>query len=110
MKGNERVIAQAIYLAPGQMKAVQVEDTKILLVRLTNGDYTAVGAICPHAGAALEQGLLCDQRILCPWHKSVFDIRTGELLEPPLSRLNETSRQPPFLSWCASTRVRVRTA
>ena len=83
MSGKEQVVGQVDDLAPGQMKTVQIGKTKILLVRTPTGDFYALGSTCPHAGAELEKGLLCEERIVCPWHKSVFDIRTGEVLEPP---------------------------
>jgi nitrite reductase/ring-hydroxylating ferredoxin subunit len=92
MKSNERVIAQANYLAPGQMKAVQVEDTKILLARLTNGDFRAVGAACPHAGAALEQGC-CAKSELCALGINQFLI----------SGLANSSNRPPWMI-CHNTR------
>ncbi len=38
---------------------------------------------CPHAGAPLEQGALCGDRLVCPWHKAVFALDGGALLEPP---------------------------
>src|SRR5215467_83974 len=83
MSGKEQVVGKVDDLAPGQMKTVQIGKAKVLLIRMLSGDYCALGANCPHAGAELEKGLLCEERIVCPWHKSVFNVRTGEVLEPP---------------------------
>ena len=57
-------------------------DDPIVLVR--RGDTVrAFAGTCPHAGAPLEQGALCGKRLVCPWHKAVFALEDGALLEPP---------------------------
>jgi NADPH-dependent 2,4-dienoyl-CoA reductase/sulfur reductase-like enzyme/nitrite reductase/ring-hydroxylating ferredoxin subunit len=61
---------------------VEVDGQKILIVR--DGDAVrAYSAVCPHAGAPLEEGALCNGRIVCPWHKGAFRIADGALMEPP---------------------------
>jgi len=61
---------------------VSIADTPVLLVR--QGDKVhAFSADCPHAGAPLEQGAICNGRIVCPWHKGTFAIADGSLIEPP---------------------------
>jgi apoptosis-inducing factor 3 len=64
------------------MRPVEVEGAKILLIR-DGQTVHAIGATCPHAGGPLEQGVRSGHRIVCPWHKATFCIRTGALLEPP---------------------------
>lgn len=66
---------------------VEIGEEKILLVR--DGDAVrAYSAICPHAGGPLEEGAVCNGRIVCPWHKGTFRVSDGALLEPPpLDRL-----------------------
>ena len=69
-------------LEPGKSRAVEIGDTRILLVR--EGDAVrAFSATCPHAGAPLDEGAVCDGRIVCPWHKAMFSVTDGALLEPP---------------------------
>src|SRR6266702_17748 len=69
-------------LADNGMKRVEVNGTPILLIR--HGDAVhAFSADCPHAGAPLEEGALCNGRIVCPWHKGTFAIADGSLIEPP---------------------------
>ena len=64
------------------MQNVEVAGEPVLLVR--DGDaIRAVGGRCPHAGAPLSEGVLHHGRIVCPWHKAAFCIRTGAVLEPP---------------------------
>jgi NADPH-dependent 2,4-dienoyl-CoA reductase/sulfur reductase-like enzyme/nitrite reductase/ring-hydroxylating ferredoxin subunit len=66
----------------GEMREAEAEGHKILLVRQEN-DVTAIGAICPHAGGPLVQGVLAEGRVVCPWHKAAFCTRTGRRLDPP---------------------------
>ncbi|MBN3757751.1 FAD-dependent oxidoreductase [Paraburkholderia sp. Tr-20389] len=69
-------------LADNGMKRIEANGTPILLIRRGNAVH-AYSADCPHAGAPLEQGALCNGRLVCPWHKGTFDIATGALVEPP---------------------------
>lgn len=61
---------------------VCIADTPMLLIR--RGDQVhAFSADCPHAGAPLEEGAICNGRIVCPWHKATFAVADGSLIEPP---------------------------
>ncbi|HWT36489.1 MAG TPA: Rieske 2Fe-2S domain-containing protein, partial [Paraburkholderia sp.] len=52
-------------LADNGMKRIEANGTPILLIRRGNAVH-AYSADCPHAGAPLEQGALCDGRLVCP--------------------------------------------
>src|SRR5215831_1302811 len=82
MKHKEIMVAGVDELKDGEMKQVDAGGAKILLARV-NGKYHAVGAICPHYGGPLAEGALCGERVICPWHHASFDVKTGDLLEPP---------------------------
>lgn len=69
-------------LEEGTMKKVEADSEEFLLTKV-DGEIHILGAKCPHYGAPLEQGLLNDGRIVCPWHHACFNARTGDLLEPP---------------------------
>ncbi len=69
-------------IAPGAMHAVEHDGSKILLIRDGEGVH-AIGGTCPHAGAPLVQGVRHGDRIICPWHKAAFCIRTGAVQDPP---------------------------
>lgn len=66
----------------GGMKQGESGDDKVLFVRDADG-VRAFQAKCPHYGAPLAKGEICAGRLYCPWHKAVFSITEGELLEPP---------------------------
>jgi NADPH-dependent 2,4-dienoyl-CoA reductase/sulfur reductase-like enzyme/nitrite reductase/ring-hydroxylating ferredoxin subunit len=70
---------------------LELAGRKLILVR--DGEQVhAFGAECPHAGAPLEDGAICQGRIVCPWHKASFKVNDGALLEPPA--LNRLTRYP----------------
>lgn len=82
MSEREVVVASVGDLSEGEMKSFAVGEQKVLLSKI-GGKIYAVGAHCPHYGAPLEDGALCGDRILCPWHHATFDAKTGDLIEPP---------------------------
>ncbi len=61
---------------------VDANGEAVLLFR-SGETVSAIGATCPHAGAPLEQGVRHGDRLVCPWHKATFCVRSGVLLEPP---------------------------
>ena len=69
-------------LPEGAMREIEADGSKLLLTRL-GGQVSAVSATCPHAGAPLAQGVRQGDRVVCPWHKATFCLRTGNVLEPP---------------------------
>lgn len=64
------------------MRRVELGGIAVLLVN-TGERVHAFSADCPHAGAPLDEGALCEGRIVCPWHKGVFSVENGAWLEPP---------------------------
>ena len=69
-------------LAEGTMRVVERNGAKVLLAR-SGGRCHAVGATCPHAGGPLNEGVLHDSSVLCPWHKAAFRLDTGRCVAPP---------------------------
>lgn len=65
-------------------RGIQVEagETKVVLVR-HGEEVRAYQAECPHAGAPLADGAVCNGHLICPWHKAEFAISDGHLCEPP---------------------------
>ncbi|NDL64957.1 FAD-dependent oxidoreductase [Acerihabitans arboris] len=78
-------------LSEMEPKKVSIGDTDIVLIK--KGDRVfALEGTCPHSGAPLEKGALCEGKLICPWHKSVFTIEEGALCEPP--SLRDLKRYP----------------
>lgn len=75
-------VAKTDELADRVPVAVEVGDHEVMVVKV-DGEVRAYPARCPHHGAPLAEGLVHGDRLLCPWHQAVFDLRDGELLEPP---------------------------
>ena len=79
---KEIAVAKVGELQNGQMQQIEVEDSQILLSRI-NDQYYATTAFCTHNGAPLAKGVLCDERIVCPWHNACFNAIAGQQEEPP---------------------------
>ena len=71
------------------MKEVQLDGEIICLANI-EGKYYAIGNICTHEGGPLADGTLGGYEVECPWHGSKFDVRTGEVKEPPASEPEPT--------------------
>ena len=66
----------------GTMLLGHANGEPVILAR--RGDEVfAIGAICTHYGAPLEQGLLDGDTVRCQWHHACFSLRTGEALRAP---------------------------
>ncbi len=79
---EEKVVAKVDELSDGGMKKVECGEKEILLVKL-DGEFHALGPECSHYGAPLEEGVLNEGRIRCPWHQACFDAVSGDIEEPP---------------------------
>src|SRR5579859_5350396 len=78
-------LAQGIEISmipDGTMLLGHARGEPVLLAR-RGDELFAIGAICTHYGAPLEQGLLVDDTLRCPWHHACFNLRTGEALRAP---------------------------
>jgi nitrite reductase/ring-hydroxylating ferredoxin subunit len=60
----------------------EVKGEPILLVRRGQRVF-AIGAVCSHYGAPLEQGTLRDSILECPWHYSHFSLEDGSVKAGP---------------------------
>ncbi len=77
-------------LAPGARQVVKVGENSILLIN-NNGQFHAVGNRCPHLKLSMTKGKITeDGAIVCPWHRSSFDLCTGAVKDwitwPPVGR------------------------
>jgi 3-phenylpropionate/trans-cinnamate dioxygenase ferredoxin component len=70
---------------PDKLVTVDVEGTKVLLSNL-GGEIFAVSATCTHEEFDLSQGFVLDNAVVCALHLSQFDLRTGEVYNPPATQ------------------------
>ena len=54
-----------------------------MLISKIGGEVYAVGGICTHEETDLGLGFVLEDRVVCPLHLSQFDLKTGEVLNPP---------------------------
>ncbi len=77
-------VAKVADLAPGQMKWVAIEGNRLVLANV-EGSFFALRDVCGHRNAPLSRGKLQGYLIECPLHFAEFDVRTGELINGPVS-------------------------
>ncbi len=70
-------------VAPGTCKTIGLSGGRELALYNVNGEFYATDNFCPHKGAPLAAGKLCEHVIECDWHGWEFDVRTGECLTVP---------------------------
>ncbi len=75
-------IAKFSKLGEGEMLVAEVNKVRMLVCKV-DGEVYAVSEECPHAAGPMSEGTLTEFMIECPWHASVFDVRTGEFKEGP---------------------------
>jgi nitrite reductase/ring-hydroxylating ferredoxin subunit len=71
-------------LSPGAMTWVVVDRERVLLANV-DGTLYAVQDACGHRGESLSRGKLTGHVVECPLHYARFDVRTGKILDGPLS-------------------------
>lgn len=65
-------------LSADKRQVVKVGKRKILLIE-NEGKLYAVDNSCPHLKLPLKKGKIQDGAIVCPFHRSAFDLETGEV-------------------------------
>ena len=80
-----------------------------------DGRYSAVSRRCRHQLADLSEGTLdADGCLVCPWHASRYDVRTGEMVDGPRGFLFYRGPTPGYTQLVravgALIRLRVRRA
>ncbi len=65
------------------LRRVEAEGVGVLLSRSSGGEVCAIAATCNHFSGPLEEGAREGDTVVCPWHKSRFDLCTGEAIDGP---------------------------
>lgn len=91
-------------LVEGRLEQRMLGEVPLLLFR--RGELVEVLAgVCSHLSAPLHEGTVLGEQdpcVVCPWHQSVFSLRTGEVVHGPA-----TSPQPKFKTRIAEGTVEV---
>jgi len=87
----------------GEAKPISVNDKSVLLYRDETNVY-AIGGTSSHAAGPLAEGEFKDGCVTCPWHHSVFDLRTGAVVHGPA-----VYGQPTYKARIYNNQVELRT-
>jgi nitrite reductase/ring-hydroxylating ferredoxin subunit len=77
-------VARVSELAAGEMKFAAVAGQRIVVANV-EGRFYALRDACGHRNAPLSRGRLVGHLIECPLHFALFDLRTGKLVDGPIS-------------------------
>jgi len=77
-------VGKTAELAAGAMKFVAVDRQRVVLANI-DGAFYALRDVCGHRNAPLSRGKLIGCLIECPLHFAQFDMRTGKLVDGPIS-------------------------
>lgn len=91
-------------LPDGRLEQRMLGETPLLVFR-RGDEVTVLSDVCSHLSGPLHEGKIVDDDgpcVVCPWHESVFSLRTGEVVHGPA-----TSAQPRFRTRVAGGTVEV---
>jgi nitrite reductase/ring-hydroxylating ferredoxin subunit len=76
-------VAAVVDVPAGWILKVKVGSREVALAR-SGDEFYAMDNSCPHAGGPLgDTRLKEDCFVECPWHNSVFDVRSGAVVRGP---------------------------
>lgn len=78
-------VCESSDVPPGTMFSVDVGRTRLMIVNV-DGKLFAVDRICTHEEADLSTGFLMESIVTCPLHLSRFDVKSGEVQNPPATK------------------------
>jgi 3-phenylpropionate/trans-cinnamate dioxygenase ferredoxin subunit len=64
----------------GTCKSIDLPEGRELALYNVNGEFYATENFCPHKGAPLADGILCEHVIECSLHGWQFDVRSGDCM------------------------------
>jgi nitrite reductase/ring-hydroxylating ferredoxin subunit len=77
-------VAEIADIPDGTMKCVAIDRERVLLA-CVDGRFYAIGDMCGHRNAPLSRGKLAGHIVECPLHFAQFDVRSGKLIDGPIS-------------------------
>jgi nitrite reductase/ring-hydroxylating ferredoxin subunit len=79
--GTFVTVASLAELPKNAMKVVDVFGQTIIVAN-TGREIVAIARACPHENSPLDKGLLRGRNIVCPLHAYIWNVHTGEPVEP----------------------------
>lgn len=64
-------------LSPTKPKPMRVGGKEVMICRTDEDEIVALHDRCPHAGKRLSDGWCEQGRVICPYHRYSFDLKTG---------------------------------
>jgi nitrite reductase/ring-hydroxylating ferredoxin subunit/uncharacterized membrane protein len=81
---SDEFVAVGALTTLGSEKILRVDIRGVIVcVVIRGGQVSAFQEFCTHRCGPLSEGHVAAGTIECPWHKSVFNMATGEVLEGP---------------------------
>lgn len=78
-------VATVDEIPEGGMKRVDTAGRQLVVANV-GGKFFAMGRICTHKGAPLDEGELDGRILTCPWHGAKFDVTTGKVVQGPAQK------------------------
>jgi nitrite reductase/ring-hydroxylating ferredoxin subunit/uncharacterized membrane protein len=75
-------VGSADRLREGETLRAEIDGYVMAIVRL-NSSYYAFQEFCTHRYGPLSEGGFINHEVMCPWHRSCFDVRTGKVTHGP---------------------------
>jgi len=75
-------LGTAADIPDGEVRAFDANGVAVAVANV-GGTFFAFGDTCTHRQCSLAEGELEEATIVCPCHGSEFDIRTGDVINPP---------------------------
>lgn len=69
-------------LEEGSISTVDLAGNHILVSKI-GGEVYAVSGTCTHEETDLGLGFVLEDRVVCPLHLSQFELKSGEVVNPP---------------------------
>ena len=75
-------VASTEDVPPGDLMLVDLDGERVVLAN-AGGRIYALAELCTHVARPLSEGYLDGEELVCPFHWSRFDVKSGEALTLP---------------------------
>lgn len=82
MAGEKIEMCKTGDVMEGSAIKVETGDLTLAVFNL-NGAFYVMDDVCSHGPGSLSEGFISGDTVECDFHNGSFDIKTGEVVEPP---------------------------